>query len=114
MAGIAQQKSFQFAKRIVRLTQYLQAEKREYVLSKQLLRSGTSIGANISEAQQAQTKPDFITKISTSLKETTETIYWIKLLYSTDYLTEKEYRSILYDCVEIEKILTSILKTSRK
>ena len=81
------------------------------MLSKQLLRSGTSIGANISEAQQAQSRPDFVAKLSISLKETSETIYWLRLLEATEYLTKEEFESIMSDCVEIEKILTSSIKS---
>ena len=88
--------------------------KKEFILSKQLLKAGTSIGANVAEAQQAQSKADFISKISIALKEATETKYWIKLLRATDYLTQEETESILKDCVENEKILTSILKSSKK
>ena len=88
--------------------------KKEFILSKQLLKAGTSIGANVAEAQQAQSKADFISKISIALKEATETKYWIKLLRATDDLTQEETESILKDCVENEKILTSILKSSKK
>ncbi len=83
-------------------------------MSKQLLRSGTSIGANVAEAQQAQSKADFISKISIALKETTETKYWLKLLNASDFLTENETKTVLADCVEIEKILTAILKSSKQ
>ena len=83
------------------------------MLSKQLLRSGTSIGANVAEAQQAQSKADFVSKISIALKETTETKYWLRLLKATVYLSDIEIKTILADCVEIEKILTSILKSSK-
>ena len=79
-----------------------------------MLRSGTSIGANITEAQQAQSKADFIAKLSIALKETSESKYWIKLLQATDYLSDTEAKSILSDCVEIEKLLVSIIKNSRK
>ena len=88
--------------------------KHEYVLSKQLLRSGTSIGANISEAQQGQSRADFVSKMSIALKETAETKYWLRLLQATDFLTEKEYLSVNGDCVEIEKILTSIIKSAKQ
>ena len=81
------------------------------MLSKQLLRAGTSIGANVAEAQQAQSKADFISKMTIALKETTESKYWIRLLHATDYLSETEYQSILSDCTELERILTSIVKT---
>ena len=106
-----QDKSFRFAVRIVKLCKILRNERQEYVLSKQLLQSGTSIGANISEAQQAQSRPDFLSKLSISLKETSETIYWLRLLEATDYLTKAEFDSIITDCVEIEKILTSSIKS---
>ena len=114
MEGAIVQKSFDFAVRIVNLCKHLRSKRKEYTLSKQLLRSGTSIGANVSEAQQAQSKADFIAKISISLKETTETKYWLKLLWATEYLTEKEYHSILPDCIELEKILVAIIKTAKE
>ena len=113
MKNVIENKSFGFAVRIVKLYKYLCDKKKEYVLSKQLLRSGTSIGANVAEAQQAQSKADFISKISIALKETTETKYWLKLLNATDFLSDNEIKTILADCVEIEKILTSILKSSK-
>ena len=99
MDSILEQKSFQFAVRIVNLCKHLRDTKKEYILSKQLLRAGTSIGANLSKAQQAQSKADFISKLSIALKETTETKYWIKLMAATEYLNEQEYRSIYSDCV---------------
>ena len=105
-----QNKSFYFAVRIVNLCKLLRNERREYILSKQLLRSGTSIGANIAEAQQAQSKADFLSKLNISLKETSETIYWLRLLEATDYLTKTEFESIIADCIEIEKILTASVK----
>jgi len=89
------------------------SRKKEYVLSKQLLRSGTSIGANIAEAQQAQSDADFLSKMNISLKEAAETKYWIRLLKATDYLTETESQSILLECIEIEKLLYSIVRTSK-
>ena len=113
MASIIEEKSFMFAIRIVNLYKHLNETRKEFVFSKQLLRSGTSIGANVSEAEQAQSTPDFISKMSIALKETSETKYWIKLLASTDYLTETESVSILNDCVELEKILVSIVKSSK-
>ena len=112
--SIIERKSFDFAVRIVNLYQYLCNTKKEFILSRQLLKAGTSIGANVAEAQQAQSKADFISKISFALKEATETKYWIKLLRATDYLTQEETESVLKDCVENEKILTSILKSSKK
>lgn len=114
MNNIVEEKSFKFAVRIVRLYKYLTEKEKESILSKQLLRSGTSIGANISEAQQAQSNADFISKMSSALKETTETKYWIKLLYEAEYLKEEESQSILDDCIELEKMLVSIVKTSKK
>lgn len=109
MENVIENKSFGFAVRIVKLYKYLCDKKKEYVLSKQLLRSGTSIGANVAE----ESKADFISKISIALKETTETKYWLKLLNATDFLSDNEIKTILADCVEIEKILTSILKSSK-
>ena len=106
-------KSFLFSDRIVKLARYLQEEKKEYILSKQLIRSGTSIGANIVEAQQAQSRADFISKLSIALKEASETNYWLRLLNATEYLSESEFSSIIADCKEIERILTSIIKTTR-
>ena len=105
-------KSFQFAIRIVKLYQFLFKTKNEFVLSKQILKSGTSIGANINESQQAQTKKDFLTKMNISLKECTETKYWIELLHATDYIDKKQKDSIFDDCIELEKMLTSIVKTT--
>ena len=114
MENIIERKSFQFAVRIVKLCQYLRENRKEYTLSKQLLRAGTSIGANTAEAQQAQSKADFISKLSIALKETTETKYWINLLHATEYLSKEEYQSILKDCVEVEKLLVSIIKSSKE
>ena len=111
--NVIENKSFQFAIRIVRLYKFLCEEKKEYILSKQLLRAGTSIGANVTESQQAQSKPDFVSKISIALKEASETKYWIKLLGATEYLSENQTKSILDDCVEIEKILVTILKSAK-
>ena len=105
-------KSFDFAVRVVNLYKHLASTKKEFVLSKQLLRSGTSIGANVSEAQQGQSKRDFLMKMNIALKEASETKYWLRLLKATDYLTDKEQESILNDCIELEKLLTSIVKTT--
>ena len=107
------EKSFAFAVRIVNLYKYLCEEKKEFVLSKQLLRSGTSIGANISESQDAQCPNDFISKLSISLKEARESKYWIDLLIETKYLTSLETNSILSDLDEITKLLVSIIKTTK-
>lgn len=113
MDNVIENKSFQFAIRIVRLYKFLCEEKKEYILSKQLLRAGTSIGANVTESQQAQSKPDFVSKISIALKEASETKYWIKLLGATGYLSTNQTKSILDDCIEIEKILVTILKSAK-
>jgi len=107
-------KSRIFAIRIIRLYQYLLSEKKEYILSKQLLRSGTSIGANIKEAIQGQSKKDFIAKLQISLKEASETEYWLDLLHETDYLDNNQFISINNDCVELIKLLTSIIKQSKE
>ena len=105
-------KSFDFAVRIVKLYKYLCGVKKEYVLSKQLLRSGTSIGANVSEALQGQSKRDFLMKMNIALKETSETKYWLRLLKATEYLTDSEQQPVLDGCVELERILTSIVRTT--
>lgn len=105
-----EEKSFDFAVRIVKLYQYLTENKKEYVMSKQLLRCGTSIGANVAEAQRAQTRPDFNLKLNIALKEANETYYWLKLLLKTEYLTEKEFDSLSKNIDEIIAILVSICK----
>ena len=104
-------KSKNFAIRIVRLYQYLCTETKEFVLSKQLLRSGTSIGANLAEAIYGISDKDFLSKMYISLKECAETKYWLELLFKTDYLTEQQYQSINEDCTELIKLLTSSAKT---
>lgn len=114
MENVIEIKSFDFAVRIINLYKYLTAIKKEQVLSKQLLRSGTSVGANVAEAEQAQSRPDFVSKMNIALKETSETKYWIKLLKATDFLSEKESSSLLSDCVELEKLLVSIIKSSKQ
>jgi four helix bundle protein len=106
--NVVQQKSFAFAIRIVNVYKYLISEKKEYVLSKQLLRSGTSIGANIEESIGGQSDKDFLSKISISYKEARETVYWLKLLQATDYLSAQEALSLLNDAEEICKILGKI------
>ena len=112
--NIIQQKSFAFAIRIIKAYKYLQTEKNEYVLSKQLIRCGTSIGANVEEAIGGQSKRDFISKISIAYKEARETMYWVKLLKATFHLDEKEADSILNDAEELCKILSSILVSSKQ
>ena len=109
-----QDKSFDFAVRIVNLCKYLQTEKREYILSKQLMRSGTGIGANVAEAQQAQSKPDFISKMNIALKESYETDYWIRLIYATEYVTQNMFESMIEDCRELEKLLIAITKSAKE
>ena len=114
MSGNAvRDKSMEFAVRIVRLYQYLSGEKKEKIMALQLLKSGTSIGANIREALQGQSKGDFTAKMSISLKEVNETEYWLELLYRTGYLTKEQYESINTDCAAIAKMLTAIVKSSR-
>ena len=110
MESIVEKKSFDFAVRIVNLYKHLTTDKKEFVLSKQLLRSGTSIGANVSEGERGQTKPDFNTKMNIALKEANETYYWLRLLHSTAYLTDKEFQSMAKDVDEIIAILVSICK----
>ena len=107
------QKSRQFAVRIVRLYQHLCEEKKEYVLSRQLLRSGTSIGANIAESTCAFSQREFLAKMYIAFKECNETLYWLSLLYDADYLTDKEYESVNADCEELHKMLAAITKTTR-
>ena len=107
--NVIQTKSFAFAIRIVNAYKYLQLEKREFVLSKQMLRSGTSIGANVEEAIGGQSKKDFIAKISIAYKEARETKYWINLLLATNFMEEKAANALLEDIDELCKILSSIL-----
>ena len=111
--SIIVQKSFAFAVRIVRLYQYLKEAKSEFRLSKQLLRSGTSIGANVREAYNGESTPDFIHKLGIAQKECDETAYWLELLYETNYLTEKEFDSSHADCQELLKIIRSIILTKK-
>ena len=106
-------KSLAFAKRIVFDYRYLSEEKKEYVLSKQILRSGTSIGANIAEAQYGSSRRDFLNKLYIALKECAETLYWLELLYSCDYISRTEYDSLHSDCEELRKLLSSITKSVR-
>ena len=110
------EKSFDFSVRIVNLCKYLQNDKKEYILSKQLIRSGTSIGANVNEAQAAQSKNDFIAKLSIASKEARETKYWLDLLVETDYLPKESQnvKSILEQSNELIKLLTSIIKTTKE
>ena len=111
--NVLKDKSFAFAVRMVRLYQYLAARKQEYVLSKQLLRSGTSVGAMVREAEHAQSKADFIHKLSIAQKEINESVYWLDLLTSTDYLTPAQATSVQADAIELLKLLTSIIKSTK-
>lgn len=106
-------KSMTFAIRVVKLYKWLCEERKEYVISKQLLRSGTSIGANVREAQGAISTKEFVKIVHVSLKECKESIYWIELLYKTEYLDQKMFESLNNDIVELEKLLTSILKSTK-
>ena len=106
-------KSYKFALRVIKLYKFLAEEKKEYILSKQVMRSGTSIGANITEGNQAQSSADFIHKLSIALKEAFETEYWLCLLRDSEYITEKQSESLIADCNELQIILTSSIKTSK-
>ena len=110
--NIVVDKSFEFAVRIVNLYKYLVREHKEYILSKQLLRCGTSIGANVAEAQRGQSKADFTAKMSIALKEANETLYWLKLLYRTDFLTQSQFENLEKDIQELLGILIAICRTS--
>jgi len=112
--NIIAEKSYKFALRIIKLYKYLTTEKKDFIISKQVLRCGTSIGANIEESIGAQSKKDFFTKLTIAYKEARETHYWIRLLTDSDYITLNMSKSLLDDCVELLKIITSIQKTIRK
>lgn len=112
--SILKDKSYAFAIRIVRLTQFLQTEKKEFVLSKQVLRSGTAVGALIREAEFGQSKADFISKMSIALKEANESEYWISILKDTNYMDEKLHESLQSDCKELIAMLVSSIKTAKK
>lgn len=107
-------KSVLFAARIVKLNKYLVKEKKEYVISKQIVRSGTSIGANINEANYGQSKADFISKMHIALKETAETEYWIRLLVMSEYIDEKTGDSLLKDCIELKRILIASVNAAKE
>ena len=107
-------KSKAFALRIIKMYRYLCKEKKEFVLSKQVLRSGTSIGVNVKEAVRGQTKPDFYAKMNVALKETSETEYWLELLHESDYIDKKSFENIYKDCQELLRILASITKTQKE
>lgn len=112
--SIIKDKSEALAVRIVRLSRYLTTTKREFVISGQIYRSGTSISANVNEAQQGSSKNDFVHKMNIALKEASETKHWLRLLYKTDYINKIQFDSIYGDATEVEKILTKIVKTTRE
>ena len=114
MDNLILDKSKAFAIRIINLYKHLNEEKREYILSKQLLRSGTSIGANCREAARGQSKADFVAKMNIALKEADETAYWLELLYATDFVTQVQFQSIYNDAEELIKLLVSIIKTAKQ
>jgi len=109
--SIALVKAKKFSVRIIKLYRYIYDKKKDFVIAKQILRSGTSIGANLAESKHASSKADFLNKIYIALKECSETLYWLELLKNTDFLTEKEFTSIYSECEELEKMLTSTTKT---
>ncbi len=111
--NIIKNKSFAFSIRIVKLYQFLVDSKKEYILSKQLLRSGTSVGAMVREAEHAESKADFKHKMAIAQKEINESIYWLELLKETDYLSNEQFESINKDAIEIIKLLTSIIKSTK-
>ena len=112
--NVIKNKSFSFSIRIVNLYKFLTIDKKEFIMSKQLLRSGTAIGALVREAEHAESKADFIHKLSISLKEANETEYWLDLLFETTFISESEYKSIQKDIQELLKLLISILKTTKQ
>jgi four helix bundle protein len=114
MQNAVKDKSFEFAIRIVRLYQFIRDERKEYVLSKQLLRSGTSVGANIRESQNAESTLDFIHKLGIAQKELDETLYWLELLKATEILSKKEFDSIYKDATALLKIIRSIIISTKK
>lgn len=112
--NVIKDKSFVFAIRVVKLYKYLCADKKEYVMSKQLLRSGTAIGALVREAEHAESKANFIHKLAIAQKEANETDYWLELLFETDFLDSKQFKSISENIKELNKILASIIITSKE
>jgi len=114
MKNVVKEKSFAFAVRMVNLFKFLSTEKREFVLSKQVLRSGTAIGALVREAEQAESKRDFVHKMAIALKEANETEYWLELLHETKYIAPTAFESIHADTVELLKLLTSIITSAKK
>ncbi|MBB3188148.1 four helix bundle protein [Microbacter margulisiae] len=112
--SIVMDKAYAFALRIIKAYKFLSLEQREFVLSKQMLRSGTAIGALVKEAEHAQSKADFINKMNIALKEANETEYWLMLLKDSEYIDSKSFTSIVEDCREIVRLLISIVKTTKE
>ena len=112
--SVVKDKSYSFALRIIKVFKFLNKEQHEFVLSKQVLRSGTAVGALVKEAEHAQSKADFINKMNIALKEANETEYWLLLLKDSEYIDEKSFNSIHQDCSELIKLLASIVKTSKE
>ncbi len=112
--NVIKNKSFAFAVRVVKLYQFLCEQKKEFAMSKQLLRSGTSVGANIRESENAESKKDFVHKMGIAQKEINETIYWLDLLKETKYLNDEQFESVHKDAIQIIKLITSIIKTAKK
>ena len=112
--NILAEKSLAFAVRIAKLHSFLENEKREYIMSKQVLKSGTSIGANVNEAQYGQSRADFTSKMNIALKEAAETEYWIKVLALSGHIDEKIADSLIFDCLEIKRLLVSTVKTAKE
>jgi four helix bundle protein len=113
-SNVIKDKSYAFSLRMIRAYKFLTTEQREFVLSKQMLRSGTAIGALVREAEFAQSPTDFIHKLSIALKEANETEYWILLLKDSEFISENAFQSIHVECIELIKMLTSIITTSKK
>lgn len=112
--SVLREKSYKFALRIVKLNRFLNKEKKEFVLSKQILRCGTSIGANIVEGNRAESSADFIHKLGVALKESFETEYWLNLLKDTEYISAKQAESLIFDCNELQKMLIASIKTAKQ
>ncbi len=111
---VVQNKSKKFALRIVKLGQYLTVQRKEFIITKQVVRSGTSIGANVAEAECAFSEKDFLAQMYIAYKETAETIYWLDLLFESGYITNRQYGSLMNDCKELKRLLSSITKTMRE
>jgi four helix bundle protein len=112
-ANVIQQKSYAFALKIIRLNKVLTGDKKEFILSRQVLRSGTSIGANVEEALAGSSKADFMNKINIAAKENRETSYWLRLLKDSEYISETEFNALHQECLEMQKIFSSILMTAK-